>query len=1046
MKEACLSESRSKNKVKDEKAPPKFVGSTYVETIKCKLCEADHSFWKCSEYVAMDPLKRYRLVSKFKICYNCLGDHKRDECSSTNTCFKDGCSAKHHTTLHEYFLEEARKRKAKKGKKGKDAKKGNGDNKDKEKDKDGNADDVSKEDKDGSVVSTGEAGAKSKKKEEVLVGMIRKPTKDVFLQVIPIVVRGPKKELETFGVLDSASEGTFVRDDIAKELELTRTSDTILLKTIHQQETSKKDVVSFVIAARDGSASFTVKEAYVAPEEKFNMPGRRRLIDQGDEDLFTHLDGLSFEEVNPKEVTVLIGADTAPAHLYSEVRQGNQGQPLALKTAFGWCLFGSSIRKGKVREVLCSATFIEEDPNHQAQECFWSEEEEPPSIHCNLITSRSDQFLNEAMEKFWKQENCGILPPRDISMSRDDMSALKVLETGTRNLGDRYEVPMLWATPNVELPDNRPMAMKRYTTLERRLRAKSDLYKGMKAVIDGYLTSDPPHARKMSPEEAGTVSKRTWYLPIHPVTNPNKPGKIRVVNDAAAEYKNVSLNNSLLTGPDMLSSLVGTLLRFRTGPIAIAADIEAMFHQVRVSREDADSLRFLWKDNILSDGPPETYQMLVHIFGAKCSPACCSYALKRAGRDAAQDYDALTFESVVKDFYMDDLLKSVSTEEAAIKLALEATSMLKCSGFRLCKFVSNSKGVLDALPSSDVSSSAYVNLDGEKMERALGVLWDPKNDVFTFTAKLKEVPSNKRGIQSATNSLFDPPGFLAPFTLKPKLIMQVLWKQGRQWDEDVDQDTNKIWEKWLDASKRIAKIKINRPYCPGNKHIAEVQLHVFGDASELAFGCVVYLRFSFKEGGHACSLVMAKTRVAPIKTKTLPRLELDAARSGARAGHFVLHEVDLPIQRTQYWSDSTLALQYIKNVKHRMKVLVANMSSEIVSLTDPEHWRHIPGDENPADILSRGVDDPEALVSCGWFSGPGFLSQDEENWPSDTQVGELDAEDVEIRAKPVLVSLNLLEEEGIDLSKFSDWLRMRRVAAWILRFANNARPAKCQLS
>ena len=108
------------------------------------------------------------------------------------------------------------------------------------------------------------------------------------------------------------------------------------------------------------------------------------------------------------------------------------------------------------------------------------------------------------------------------------------------------------------------------------------------------------------------------------------------------------------------------------------------------------------------------------------------------------------------------------------------------------------------------------------MERALGVLWDPKNDVFTFTAKLKEVSPTKRGIQSATNSLFDPPGFLAPFTLKPKLLMQVLWKQKRQWDEEVDPDTMKMWQKWIDASRKIANIKINRPYCPGKKQLAEV--------------------------------------------------------------------------------------------------------------------------------------------------------------------------------------------------------------------------------
>ena len=1080
MKEACLSEPRPKGKKKEEKeekAPPKFCGSTQVESdedtpvaVKCKLCEADHNFWKCTKYVAMAPLKRFRLVSKFKICYNCLGDHKRQDCSSKNTCFTKGCSAKHHTTLHDYFIESVKIRRKKRGKNGKDAVNKDGAAKN---DKDGaaknNKDGAQKNPKNGALKNSKDGAAKNAKdgaatkdqevkdgkvvkaedakkpkngdsgkreeRDEVLVGMIRKVArKEVFLMIVPVVIEGPKQSIKTYGVLDTCSQVTFVRDDVAKKLELIRAPDTIVLKTIQDVEKTNLDLVTFTITSTDGKAKFEVEEGYVAKEDKFNMPGRRRLVNEGDEDFFTHLDDLSFDEVSPSDVTLLIGADIPTAHLCSEVRQGNKGQPLALKTAFGWCLFGNLERKPAFH---CSSTLVEQDPNHKAQECFWSESEEPPSFYCHLITTRCEQFLNDSMEKFWKQESCGILPPKDTAMSRNDINALKVLEEGTRNVGNRLEVPMLWADPEKELPDNFPMAMKRYQATNRRLRANRELHAGMQAVIQGYLTSDPPIARKMTPEEASKRSKRTWYLPIHPVTNPNKPGKIRVVNDAAAEYQGVSLNKSLLTGPDMLNSLVGSLLRFRTGPIALTADIEAMFHQVRVSKEDADSLRFLWTDDLDVEDPPDTYQMLAHIFGASCSPTCCSYGLKRTGRDNEKDYDAMTYESVIKDFYMDDLLKSVASIEAAIKLALETTSMLKRSGFRLCKFVSNSKAVLEALPPSDVSPSALVNLDGEKMERALGVLWDPKNDILTFTAKLKENAPTKRGIQGATYSLFDPAGLLAPFTLKPKLLMQILWKLKRGWDEEVDSDSKRVWTNWLEASKKVANLKINRPYCPGNKRIIEVQLHVFGDASELAFGCVAYLRFSFKEGGHACALVMSKSRVAPIKTVTLPRLELSAARAGARLSQLILHEIDLPIERTQYWSDSTLTLQYINNVKHRMKVLVANMSSEIVTLTKPEQWRHVPGEDNPADLLTRGVDDPESLTTCDWFTAPKFLSQDEDYWPVAVPIGDLDDEDAEIRAKPILVALNILAEEGINISKFSDWLRMRRVAVWILRFTNN---------
>ena len=163
---------------------------------------------------------------------------------------------------------------------------------------------------------------------------------------------------------------------------------------------------------------------------------------------------------------------------------------------------------------------------------------------------------------------------------------------------------------------------------------------------------------------------------MHPVDKPHKPGQIRVVKDAAAEYQGTSLNKHLLTGPDLLSSLVGNLMRFRTGKVGLAADIEAMYHQVRVPQQDADSLRFLWKEDITKEGPPDVYQMLVHIFGAKDSSGCANYALHRAARDHHRGYSSSTFESCLKAFYVDDLLKAVQSTEDAICLAEELISIM----------------------------------------------------------------------------------------------------------------------------------------------------------------------------------------------------------------------------------------------------------------------------------------------------------------------------------------------------------------------------------
>ena len=154
-------------------------------------------------------------------------------------------------------------------------------------------------------------------------------------------------------------------------------------------------------------------------------------------------------------------------------------------------------------------------------------------------------------------------------------------------------------------------------------------------------------------------------------------------------------------------------------------------------------------------------------------------------------------------------------------------------------------------------------------------------------------------------------------------------------------------------------------------------------------------------------------------------MELNAAVLGARLSQLIAKEIDLPIERIQYWTDSTLVLQYVTNTVHRTKVYVANRVTDIREISSPTSWTHIPGEQNPADIASRGVIDPERLMSCDWFTAPPFLRQDEEFWPRNDLVGELNADDVEIRKRSVLVAATcIIEETGINLERFSNWLRL----------------------
>ena len=153
---------------------------------------------------------------------------------------------------------------------------------------------------------------------------------------------------------------------------------------------------------------------------------------------------------------------------------------------------------------------------------------------------------------------------------------------------------MLWKKPKTSKRDTRHVALKRLEYLTRRFSRNPELYRHYSQGIQNYIQQG--YARKLTQNEANAISPTTWYLPHHPVTNVNKPGKVRIVFDAAAKVEGLSLNDILDTGPDLTNNLAGILIRFCNYPLSIVADIEVMFHQICVTDKDRDSLQFLWKE------------------------------------------------------------------------------------------------------------------------------------------------------------------------------------------------------------------------------------------------------------------------------------------------------------------------------------------------------------------------------------------------------------------------------------------------------------------
>ncbi|XP_072025356.1 uncharacterized protein [Amphiura filiformis] len=262
-----------------------------------------------------------------------------------------------------------------------------------------------------------------------------------------------------------------------------------------------------------------------------------------------------------------------------------------------------------------------------------------------------------------------------------------------------------------------------------------------------------------------------------------------------------SLNSQLLKGPDLTSNLVGVLTRFREHPVGVVADIKAMYHQVCVPEPDRDLVRFLWWPYGDLSLPLKEYRMNVHLFGATSSPSCANFALRKTADDGKEKYSEEVCNTVLSNFYVDDYLKSIESESKAIQLVSDLTSLCKDGGFKLTKWLSNSREVLQSVPEDDrAETTKTLDLKNEELpsEKVLGLLWSPQTDRFGFHIKVKERPPTRRGILATVSSIYDPLGFVAPAILPAKQILQNLSKLQLGWDESIPSELLTRWERWLD--------------------------------------------------------------------------------------------------------------------------------------------------------------------------------------------------------------------------------------------------------
>jgi Pao retrotransposon peptidase/Family of unknown function (DUF5641) len=381
------------------------------------------------------------------------------------------------------------------------------------------------------------------------------------------------------------------------------------------------------------------------------------------------------------------------------------------------------------------------------------------------------------------------------------------------------------------------------------------------------------------------------------------------------------------------------------------------------------------------------------------------------------------------------MLKSVSSVTEAVKLIKDVRSMCAAGGFRLTKFVSNSHEVISSVPGIERAKDFVVlDLSDMPVERALGVHWCIQNDSFVFRINLQDKPLTRRGMLSTVSSIFDPLGFAAPFLLEGKRLLQQVCNSNTGWDDDLKDDHRSAWERWRLNLPSLERIEVQRSFKPSQFHgIRSATLHHFSDASQLGYGQCSYMRLVDGQGTINCSLVMGKSRVAPWKPVTVPRLELSAACVSAKVGHMLETELQYDSLTSFYWTDSNAVLGYINNDARRFHTFVANRVQLIRETSQVESWRYVNTLDNPADDASRGIEMVNISSEHRWFKGPEFIWMNECHWPPAYQPNSDAETDPEI--KKIVRAVQV--DDRIDLiqqleARVSNWYRLRKyIAIWI---------------
>ncbi|XP_065079415.1 uncharacterized protein LOC135702313 [Ochlerotatus camptorhynchus] len=656
-----------------------------------------------------------------------------------------------------------------------------------------------------------------------------------------------------------------------------------------------------------------------------------------------------------------------------------------------------------------------------------------PEVSTSLTTvsSCATENIEEGLARFFELESCRTTSTLSLEESACELHFEK---TTTRDSSGRFVVQLPKKQFMLDrLGESQSIAIRRFMALERRLDADPAVKKMYTEFIEEYLRMQ--HMREISPRELSTFPV-AYFLPHHAVIKPDSTTtKLRVVFDAScATTTRVSLNDVLMVGPVVQEDLNSITLRFRLRKYTITADVEKMYRMMKTHRLDHPLHCIVWRAD--SGKPLRIFVLTTVTYGTSSAPYLATRCLKKLAEEEKGNFPAAA-DTIIYDFYVDDMLKSVDSIEEGVQLSKDLIHVLGTAGLTLRKWSSNSREIMDSIPPYLRDERSSLDLEPSNfIVKTLGLKWEPRSDVFRFTVPQWNPATelNKRIILSDFAKLFDPLGLVGPTLVQAKVFLQDLWRTKCSWNDTLPEELQNWWREFREGLAGLRLLQVPRWVAFGSDTIS-AELHMFCDASKKAYGACIYLRCTSFNGSVTALLLTAKSRVAPLedlekkrKQTSIPRLELSSALTGVHLFEKVVQSIKITAQ-PYFWTDSMI-------VKFSF---VANRVSEIQHISRGGIWNHIAGLENPADVLSRGMT-PDILKDYQmWWHGPSWLRQDKTSWPTTATITTEHLDPSLLEEKTTVSAAAQVIETSPVFGLRSSLNDLLRLVALIRRFAHNCK-------